>query len=476
MCTCLLYVGNNDVTVGKFYATFLIQEWFRRWKQKKAEEQKALLHGQSKRHSIMPFKNFAKPATSLLETQTTAMNSLLPPSEETSKRGSSGSLGDGDTTVNMENFDHFTGNNQFIGASKRIENGYPIDDVRQKHYSMKKSDWNIGTSISGINVNNRLLSTCTQESNAGSLGSINYLTDPHTQDSGHTILFPPKPIKYSTSKSINFSDKLQNLGKIDDLSNFVAVCDNMDEDEYSSEELCLLTRSETPSPAPSIAAAILRPNYYPLLEENKPIERRKTINPSDFTVYTSIPRDLIMNKLMGKSGSTSGYSNGTVNKDLDELLDLPKMDSGISHNMSTPQRNEHNRINEDISFVLYQPPSVDPHGPAPNPPVYCSSYTEPIIFSPKHDIETTINNKELSQMHLKLPTTPRQNWLNQLVVNDMNGSDLITDHKSIKENWTYLEKCDHLPLRHLSSPSPPPPPAPKPIVLNLVEHLSKLNY
>ncbi|KAK4471145.1 hypothetical protein MN116_005541 [Schistosoma mekongi] len=652
--------GNNDVTVGKFYATFLIQEWFRRWKQKKAEEQKALLHGQSKRHSIMPFKNFAKPANSLLETQTTVMNSLLPPSEETSKRGSSGSLGDGDMhhslldsvknaihrvgssrrhseisqnngrdktsqsykpslestdkrlplissqhlqsnetskltasktfipdysnpptqrmllptinqgshededvdisrigslnkvvedkTMNMENLDHSTGNQQFVSASKRIENGYLIDDVRQKQYLMKKSDWNVGTSINGINVNNRLLSTWTQEPNAGSLGSINYSTNPHTQDSGYNISFPPKPIKYSTSKSINFSDKHQNLGKEEnDLSNLVAVCDGMNEDEYSSEEeeLCLLTRSETPSPAPSIAAAILRPNYYSPLEENKPIERRKTINPSDFTVYTSIPRDLIMNKLMGKSGSTSGYSNGTVNKDLDKLLDLPKtiwtaglpdtqpisekshstrhlrhykrqlpqlpldvnkkvfmeaangypvsssvgikgrdylltdvlkMDSGTSHLMSTPQKNEHNQINEGISVVLYQPPSVDPHGPAPNPPVYCPSYTEPIISSPKHNIETTINNKELSQMHLKPPTTPRQNWLNQLVVNHMNGSDLITDHKSIKENWTYLEKCDHLPLRHLSSPSPPPPPAPKPIVLNLVEHLSKLNY
>eukprot|EP00108_Taenia_solium_P000833 TsM_000442900 transcript=TsM_000442900 gene=TsM_000442900 len=33
---------NDDVTVGKFYATFLIQEWFRRWKLKKAEEHKHL--------------------------------------------------------------------------------------------------------------------------------------------------------------------------------------------------------------------------------------------------------------------------------------------------------------------------------------------------------------------------------------------------------------------------------------------------
>ncbi|KAM3180252.1 hypothetical protein ACTXT7_016651 [Hymenolepis weldensis] len=51
-------LGNDDVTVGKFYATFLIQEWFRRWKLKKAEEHKHLPYGQHKRHSIMPFRSF----------------------------------------------------------------------------------------------------------------------------------------------------------------------------------------------------------------------------------------------------------------------------------------------------------------------------------------------------------------------------------------------------------------------------------
>lgn len=40
------FLGNDDVTVGKFYATFLIQEWFRRWKLKKAEEHKHLPYGQ----------------------------------------------------------------------------------------------------------------------------------------------------------------------------------------------------------------------------------------------------------------------------------------------------------------------------------------------------------------------------------------------------------------------------------------------
>ncbi|KAL7065509.1 hypothetical protein AAHC03_04869 [Spirometra sp. Aus1] len=49
--------GNDDVTVGKFYATFLIQEWFRRWKLKKAEEHKHLPYSQHKRHSMMPFRS-----------------------------------------------------------------------------------------------------------------------------------------------------------------------------------------------------------------------------------------------------------------------------------------------------------------------------------------------------------------------------------------------------------------------------------
>ncbi|BHF64352.1 hypothetical protein SprV_0200735500 [Sparganum proliferum] len=51
--------SNDDVTVGKFYATFLIQEWFRRWKLKKAEEHKHLPYSQHKRHSMMPFRSRA---------------------------------------------------------------------------------------------------------------------------------------------------------------------------------------------------------------------------------------------------------------------------------------------------------------------------------------------------------------------------------------------------------------------------------
>ncbi|CAH8532206.1 unnamed protein product [Schistosoma bovis] len=670
--------GNNDVTVGKFYATFLIQEWFRRWKQKKAEEQKALLHGQGKRHSIMPFKSFGKPTTSSLETQNTSMNILLPPSEETSKRGSSGSLGDGDThhslldsvknviqrvgssrrhsevsqcnereklsqpykpslestdkklplisndhlqsnqtsklntskvlipdylnstsqrimlptisqgshededvdnggigglnkimegnAIHIEKYNTTNDKYYSVHPNKRIDNGYIIDDtLPQKQYSIKPADWNNTIYTDRNNVKNRPISTLPYGSNSALYKSTDFSTIPYIQESVHHISPLYKSNHYNQSKSINVINELQNVtNKGNDLINMneeesrseieeeeEVVVEVEDDDE---EDLFTTIRSETPSPAPSIAAAILRPNYYSNLKEH-----RKTIDPSDFTVYNSIPRNLMMNKLINKSGNTSGYSNGMVNKNLEELLDLPKTIwtaclpdvqpiNGNSHSnrsvkyykrqlpqipsevnkidvrdtskpcqvstsigikkgrdnlltdvlkmnntksgyMSIPQKNEKSQINEDISVIVYQPPSIDPHGPAPNPPVYCSSFPPSNLWSSRHNnnhnnIESTEINKELSQMYLKQTTTPRQNWLNQLVINDLNES--MMKYKSIDEDWSHFD----LPLKHLapsssspssspspsSSSSPPPPPAPKPILLNINEDLSKFNY
>ncbi|KAH9586843.1 Voltage-dependent L-type calcium channel subunit alpha-1C, variant 2 [Schistosoma haematobium] len=87
--------------------------------------------------------------------------------------------------------------------------------------------------------------------------------------------------------------------------------------------------------------------------------------------------------------------------------------------MSIPQKNEKPQINEDISVIVYQPPSIDPHGPAPNPPVYCSSFPQSNLWSLRHNnnnnnIESPGINNELSQMYFKQSTTPRQNWLNQV--------------------------------------------------------------
>jgi len=39
ICTISLAAGDHDVTVGKFYATFLIQDYFRRFKKRKEKEQ-----------------------------------------------------------------------------------------------------------------------------------------------------------------------------------------------------------------------------------------------------------------------------------------------------------------------------------------------------------------------------------------------------------------------------------------------------
>ncbi|CAH8532561.1 unnamed protein product [Heterobilharzia americana] len=670
--------GNNDVTVGKFYATFLIQEWFRRWKQKKAEEQKALLHGQCKRHSIMPFKSFGRPMNSLLETQNNVTNSLLPPSEETSKRGSSDSIGDGDThhslldsmknviqrvgssrrqseishsidieksshepfqfsselsnhklsstnndrlrsnTSQLSNQDHLNsinrrillptinqgsheddydvGYNDNVGnddMNKLIErnstniqkfpnlndyyhhvegnvenvNGYSVDEIRQKQrYLIRNSGGdkilnNRNNNIDNNNNDNTLrpLSTCIQESSlsneftSGLRESEKHSFTSYPQNSLRTTSsFRPNLSRQVKPKSFDISDDFDHFNNMQNVANNVTDyfevhngdSDNRDKgsdnNSEEEEELCLIGRGETPSPAPSIGAAILRPNYYPLSEENKPMKRRKVINPSDFTVYTSIPRDLMMNRFMNTSeNNNSGYSTGSVNKNLEELLDLPKpvwtaslpdsqivmenshsaqrlkqhkrqlpqiptglkkkdgihgsspqklssaievnlqehslkMNNGGINSIYTPPWNKQSQNEIDTFRLLYQPPSIDPHGPAPNPPLFWPQYPETITSSSRYHEEISHSNKKLSQVHIKQPTTPRQNWLSQLIGSGKTELNKGVDHKSIKENWTYLENCD-LPLRNLA-PSPPPPPAPKPILLNLNDDLSKINY
>ncbi|CAH8519690.1 unnamed protein product [Schistosoma intercalatum] len=559
--------GNNDVTVGKFYATFLIQEWFRRWKQKKAEEQKALLHGQGKRHSIMPFKSFGKPTTSSLETQNTSMNILLPPSEETSKRGSSGSLGDGDThhslldsvksvihrvgssrrhsevsqcnereklsqpykpslestdkklplisndhlqsnqtsklntskvlipdyssstsqrimlptisqgshededvdnggiggfnkimegnAIHIEKYN--TSNDKYysVHPNKRIDNGFIIDDtVPQQQYSIKPADWNNTIYTDRNNVKNRPISTLPYGSNSALYKSTDFSTIPYIQESVHHISPLYKSNHYNPSKSINVINELQNnLEELLDLPKTIwTAClpdvQPINGNSHSNRSVKYYKRQLPQIPS----------------EVNK-IDVRDTSNPCQ--ISTSI-----------------GIKKGRDNL----LTDVLKMNNTKSGFMSIPQKKEKSQINEDISVIVYQPPSIDPHGPAPNPPVYCSSIPQSNLWSSRHNnnhnnIESTEINKELSQMYLKQSTTPRQNWLNQLVINDLNES--MMKYKSIDEDWSHLD----LPLKHLapsssspssspssSSSSPPPPPAPKPILLNINEDLSKFNY
>lgn len=45
------YLGEDDVTVGKFYATFLIQDYFRRFKKRK-EQMKKIEKGQEHTNAL----------------------------------------------------------------------------------------------------------------------------------------------------------------------------------------------------------------------------------------------------------------------------------------------------------------------------------------------------------------------------------------------------------------------------------------
>lgn len=56
--TCILFiVGDDDVTVGKFYATFLIQDYFRRFKKRKEQMQK-IQKGQEHTNALQVKKIF----------------------------------------------------------------------------------------------------------------------------------------------------------------------------------------------------------------------------------------------------------------------------------------------------------------------------------------------------------------------------------------------------------------------------------
>jgi hypothetical protein len=53
------FLGDDDVTVGKFYATFLIQDYFRRFKKRKELEAKGVLPQQT--NQAMALQVNAKP-------------------------------------------------------------------------------------------------------------------------------------------------------------------------------------------------------------------------------------------------------------------------------------------------------------------------------------------------------------------------------------------------------------------------------
>ena len=77
---------DDDVTVGKFYATFLIQDYFRRFKKKK--EVKAAAEAPTDKTTIFQVRNISPkyPQTSL--------PSLLPGRTENAPRGRAGAPAD----------------------------------------------------------------------------------------------------------------------------------------------------------------------------------------------------------------------------------------------------------------------------------------------------------------------------------------------------------------------------------------------
>ena len=50
--------ADDEVTVGKFYATFLIQDYFRRFKKRKEQEQKMHQLGHEHKIALQVIKNF----------------------------------------------------------------------------------------------------------------------------------------------------------------------------------------------------------------------------------------------------------------------------------------------------------------------------------------------------------------------------------------------------------------------------------
>lgn len=68
---CIFFVVEDEVTVGKFYATFLIQDYFRRFKKRKEQE---LKDGDKESHNTVTLQ--VSEAMMALFLNVTAWNSL----------------------------------------------------------------------------------------------------------------------------------------------------------------------------------------------------------------------------------------------------------------------------------------------------------------------------------------------------------------------------------------------------------------
>ncbi|VDP70819.1 unnamed protein product [Echinostoma caproni] len=561
--------GNDDVTVGKFYATFLIQEWFRRWKQKKAEEQKALLHGQ------------APPRASNLsvENQTSG---YLTPIDDVGKRGS-GSIAESDNHPTL-----FGSMMQALQRSRRqstasraltphdIEHGSPArkvsiiepDSIPKLETVSEKPAMTANSRILPVpdTASRRVLPTALRqmpksvpESGAETTESMlrswerEKSSSEELQDEPTAVTSPSsrdvRPWNSSREEELtprqsrNFPIQLQRNqipdndahttrsqiktignGPIrsrpsDETRTVLQRSEaSLDDLEDSDDGLSFYTRGDTPSPAPSIGAAILRPDVYPGTEDRGIRQRRKPLDTSDYVVLTSVPRDYALAPI--------GDNREAI--DIDKLCDLPKPVWTASlpdvpvlpkparptgkrkyrrQLPAIPQRliTDHSRhpslgkiraglsgFSPDVpvqnSFPMqkdiYEPPMVDPHGPAPSAPPNWNVNQ----LTPRTAIRRSTNmghgvhsdGTRLTQYVNYLtepPNTTQRDWLDQftdgVTLDEINNAPGPNPTNSWTVNntsgeWMRLQPCS-IPLHSSESP-PPPAPAPAVPMMNDLLH------
>ncbi|THD25480.1 Voltage-dependent calcium channel type D subunit alpha-1 [Fasciola hepatica] len=499
--------GNDDVTVGKFYATFLIQEWFRRWKQKKAEEQKALLHGQGKRHSIMPFKAPQRLSNMTLENQTSG---YLTTAEDVGKRGSAG-VADSDNHPTL-----FGSMIQALQRSRRpsnasrtithdVEQGSPERRVsiverenNEKSVSiMEKAPLASRATVISETFSRRSLPNNTRQlpksipeseletaepmlrswerdksSSDDFLGEPNAMPSPNFRDTrqwnpineAESIMRLARnlPVSLQTSQPAGANDSTHPPSKSlgngpirprvneEPRTTFHQPEMTLEESEDSDDGLSFYTRGDTPSPAPSIGAAILRPDVYPGTVDRGIGQRRKPIDTSDYVVLTSVPRDYAL--------APMGSAREVV--DIDKLCDLPKPMWTASlpdvpvqprpiratrkrkYRRQLPAIPQCNRSAEKLT-------SPDQTGPAfvdvpfqhPSKSPILSRFTDGVTLD------------ELNHG----PGLNRPNPVNSWVGNNSSSGE-----------WMRLQPCS-IPLHSNESPPPPPAPVPVPMTHDLLQ-------
>nr|QQY02492.1 voltage-dependent L-type calcium channel subunit alpha-1C [Cryptocotyle lingua] len=618
--------GNDDVTVGKFYATFLIQEWFRRWKQKKAEEQKALLHGQGKRHSIMPFKG-RSPLLTLDPHVSGAFGQPNSSDEGGAGKQETGSFAEPENSTgllgSMMQVFHRVGNSRRQSSVSRTLSPHDLEQAQSRRSSgvspshMISGRENMGTpqelkvdapqggrilpTPSG--VQRRMLPVAvtkppttaledrpTQQGMQSNEYHAWKSTDTPYMET-HPSAYPPndagteewktsadrmsstvhsqpsrppqlpvgthrkedrRVVDGSIYRSFSASKMPSAPGSFDQDERPIQRSEpNLTPSEESSADgLSFYTRGDTPSPAPSIGAAILRPNVYPGTRDDKSLRRRRRpLDPSDYTVYSSVPRDYALAKPSSIDQHTAvdidklcnltrpvwmaslpdapvqQFTNQTdrlgprrkYRRQLPEIpqkvqlpeserfddqttsqygpsvvpmnmvirlpdVDVPKQWSGYGRTLPPTDLGQYNsnEIQTDSApGILYRPPPIDPHGPAPSMPVN---------WGLRADASSTPDHRSSRNRHCSVGSfSPYVNLLSESTTAiEPNWLDQLTDGVTLDEHqnamgrtkpfrrsqwdeapgsdddWTRLPPCD-IPIPRASSP--PPPPAPAPVVI-----------